>query len=63
MSFLVVKTKWYLNIKLEVFYQFSSNGNRKQWVFFYLESFLLISDISGFSFFAIEHIRKPEAHF
>ena len=27
--------------------------------FFYLESFLLISGISGFSFFAIEHIRKP----
>ena len=28
--------------------------------FFYLESFLLISGISRFSFFAIEHIRKPE---
>ena len=25
---------------------------------FYLESFLLISGISGFPFFAIEHIRK-----
>ena len=28
-------------------------------MFFYLESFLLISGISGFSFFATEHIRKP----
>ena len=27
-----------------------------------LESFLLISGISGFSLFAIEHIRKPENH-
>ena len=27
--------------------------------FIYLESFPLISGISGFSFFAIEHIRKP----
>ena len=26
---------------------------------FYLESFFLISGISGFSFFTIEHIRKP----
>ena len=26
---------------------------------FYLESFLLIIGISGFSFFAIENIRKP----
>ena len=26
--------------------------------FFYLESFLLISGISGFSFFTTEHIRK-----
>ena len=29
---------------------------------FYLESFLLISGISGFSFFAIEHIRKLGDH-
>ena len=28
----------------------------------YLESFLLISAISGFLFFAIEHIRKPGIH-
>ena len=27
--------------------------------FFYLESFLSISGVSGFSFFTIEHIRKP----
>ena len=32
------------------------------WRFFYLESFLLISGISGFSFFAIEHIRKHGIH-
>ena len=31
-------------------------------VFFNLKSFLLISGISGFSFFAIEHIRKPGNH-
>ena len=30
-------------------------------MFFYLESFLLISGISGFSFFAIEYIQKPES--
>ena len=30
--------------------------------FFYLESFLLISDISGFPFFNIEHIQKPGNH-
>ena len=62
--FLLLKNgkKWYLDTKSEVCYQFSSNGNRKQWVFFYLESFLLISDISGFSFFVIEHIRKPGNH-
>ena len=28
--------------------------------FFYLESFLLISGISGFSFFTVEHIKNPE---
>ena len=57
--FLLLKPKWYLNLKLVAFYQFSGNGNRKQWVLFYLESFLLISGISGFSFFVIEHIPKP----
>ena len=30
--------------------------------FFYLRSLLWISGISGFSFFAIEHIRKPGIH-
>ena len=60
--FLLLKPKWYLNIKLEAFYQFSSNGNHKQWVLFNLESFLLISGIFGFSLFVIEHIRKPENH-
>ena len=30
--------------------------------FFYLEGVLLISSISEFSFFAIEHIRKPGYH-
>ena len=29
---------------------------------FYSESFLLISGIPGFLFFAIEHIRKSENH-
>ena len=29
---------------------------------FYLESVMLISVIPGFSFFAIEHIRKPGKH-
>ena len=29
---------------------------------FYLESFLLISGISGFSFYAVEHIQKPGNH-
>ena len=60
--FLLLKPKWYLDIKLEAFYQFSSNGNRKQWVLFYLESFLLIFGISGFSSFVMEHIRKPGNH-
>ena len=60
--FLLLKPKWYLSIKLEAFYQFSSNDDRKQWVLFYLESFLLISGISGFSFFVIEHIGKPRNH-
>ena len=46
--FLLLKPKWYLDIKLEAFYQFTSNDNRKQWVHFFLESFLLISGISGF---------------
>ena len=31
-------------------------------MFFYLESFLLISDISWFLLFAIEHIQKPGNH-
>ena len=61
--FLLLKPKWYLDIKLDAFYQFPSSGNCKQWVLFYLESFLLISGISGFSFFfTIEHIRKPINH-
>ena len=57
-GFLLLKPKWYLDIKLEAFHQFSSNGNCKQCVLFYVESFLLISGISWFSFFVIEHIRK-----
>ena len=59
---LLLKPKWYLDIKLVAFQQFSSNGNHSQWVLFDLESFLLISGISEFSFFAIEHIRKPRNH-
>ena len=42
--------------------RFPSNGNRQQRAVFYLESFILISGISGFSFFAIEHIRKSGNH-
>ena len=68
--FFLLKSKWYLNIKLEAFYQFSSNLNHKQWVLFYLETFLSISGISGFLLFVMEHIPKPinhgkfsEAHF
>ena len=60
--FLLLKPKWYLDIKLVAFSQFSSNENRKQWVLFYLQSFLLIYGISGFSFFVIEDIRKPGNH-
>ena len=44
------------------FQQFSSNGSRKTIGVFNLESFLLISGISGFSFFAIEYIRKHGNH-
>ena len=32
---------------------------RLHWVLFDLETFLLVYGISEFSFFAIEHIRKP----
>ena len=64
--FLLLKPKQYLNIKLEGFYQFSSNSHCKQWVLFYLESFLLISGFSGFSFFchgAYLKTRKPRKIF
>ena len=40
------------------FSQFPSNGNRQQRAVFYLESFLLISGISGFSFFAMDKLQK-----
>ena len=52
----------YLDIKLVAFSQFRSNGNRQQRAVFYLESFLFISSISGFSFLTTEHIRKPGNH-
>ena len=50
----------YLDIKLVAFSQFPSNGNRQQWAVFYLESFLLISCISGFSFLSESIFENPE---
>ena len=50
----------YLDIKLVAFSQFPSNGNRQQWAAFYLESFLLISGISGFSFLSESIFENPE---
>ena len=62
-SFFVIKPKMYLDNKVIAFYQFSSNGKRLTLgVFFYFESFLFISGFSGFSFVAIEHIRKRRIH-
>ena len=60
--FLLLKPKWYVDNKLIVFQQFSSNIKALTFGTLDSESFLLISDISGFSFFAIEHIRKPGNH-
>ena len=60
--FFLLKSKWYLNIKLEAFYQFSSDDIHKQGMLFYLESFLLISGLSGFTFFVMEPIWKPGNH-
>ena len=57
---LLLKPKWYLDIKLEVFYQFFSNGSHKQWVLFCLESFLLISGISLFLFLPYSIFKKLE---
>ena len=62
-SFFVIKVEIVLNNKVIAFYQFSSNGKPLTLgAFFYLESFLSISGISGLSFFAIKHIRKPGNH-
>ena len=61
-SFAFLRPNCYLDIKLIAFSQFPRNGNRKKWAVFCsfdLESFLLISGISGFSFFAIE-LENPE---
>ena len=60
--FLLLKQKWYVDNKLIVFSSFLVTVKCLHWVLLYLESFLLISGISGFSFFAIEHIRKPGNH-
>ena len=60
--FLLLKPKWYVDNKLIVFQQFSSNIKALTLGPLDSESFLLISSISGFSFFAIEHIRKPGNH-
>ena len=40
----------------------SANGNCQQWVFSNLEGFFMISGVSGFSYFAIKHIRKHGNH-
>ena len=59
--FWLLKPKWYLHIKLVAFQQFPSNGNCQQCVFSNLESFLLISSISGFLFFLPQSIfENPE---
>ena len=60
--FLLSKPKWYVDNELIVFQQFSNNIKVFTLGPLDLESFLLISGISGFSFFAIEHIRKPGNH-
>ena len=60
--FLLLKTKWYVDKNLIAFQQFSSNIKAFRLGLLDLESFLLISGVSGFSFFAIEHIRKPGNH-
>ena len=57
---LLLKPKWYLDIKLEAFYQFSSNDSRKQCVLFCLESFLLISGISLFLFLPYSIFKNLE---
>ena len=60
--FLLVKPKWYVDNKLIAFQQFSSDIKAFTLGPLDLESFLLISGISGFSFFAIEHIQNPGNH-
>ena len=57
---MLLKPKWYVDNKLIAFQQFSSNIKALTLGPLDLESFLLISGVSGFSFFAIEHIRNPE---
>ena len=59
---LFLEANCYLDLKLVAFSKFSSNVNRQQRAVFYLESSVLISGISGFSFFDIEHIWKPGNH-
>ena len=56
---LFAKLKQYLRTELVTFEQSSSNYICQQGVFSDLKSFLLISDASWFSFFAIEYIRQP----
>ena len=63
--FLLLKPKWHLDIKLEVLTRFLAMAivnNVNNCKLFYLESFLLISGICGFSFFVIKHIPKPKNH-
>ena len=60
--FLLLKPKWNLDNKLVAFSNFLVMATVRDECFFYLRSLLWISGISGFSFFAIEHIRKPGNH-
>ena len=57
--FLLLKPRWYLRQQIGSFFSsFLAMATVNNRCFFYLESFILISDFSGFSFFAIEHIQK-----
>ena len=60
--FLLLKPKWNLDNKLVAFSNFLVMATVRDECFFYLRSLLWISGISGFSLFAIEHIRKPGIH-
>ena len=60
--FLLLRSKWYVIMNWLLFSSFLVTVHHKQWVLFDLESFVLISDVSVFSFFIIELIRKIGIH-